>query len=231
MHVSEAPKFLKQKPEKKARRKQAKPANLQRGDTGTPESKARALEADLAAMTPAERKAWFSDKRGMMQAGVAKEVRARSSTGHETMSGVRVVSQFPLDRYKARNQLDPDDAWRNMMLWESAERLRRDFDQSGLGTKTCSSFVPRISGGNGQWESDIRVAALGRYKKAMNAIGLSLRSAMYWICISGESANAWAARNAMVPQAGLSILRLGLAELAHHYGLIKMQIEHRHSGE
>ena len=78
------------------------------------------------------------------------------------------------------------------------------------------------AGGNTQWEADKAVDALGRYKKAMNGIGRSLRPALYWVCIAGQSANEWAVRNGMVPQAGLAILRLSLAELAHHYGYVKI---------
>jgi len=38
----------------------------------------------------------------------------------------------------------------------------------------------------------------------------------------GEASNDWDRRNAMIPQAGLAVLRLALAELAHHYGHCKL---------
>ena len=65
-----------------------------------------------------------------------------------------------------------------------------------------------------------------RYKKAMNSVGQSLRPILFYVCLAGESANDWARRNAMIPQAGLSVLRLALAELAHHYGLAKLPNDH-----
>jgi hypothetical protein len=45
---------------------------------------------------------------------------------------------------------------------------------------------------------------------------------IFYVCIAGEASNDWARRNAMIPQAGLAVLRLALAELAHHYGLCKL---------
>ena len=65
-----------------------------------------------------------------------------------------------------------------------------------------------------------------RYKKAMNSIGQSLTPILFYCVIAGESANDWARRNGMIPQAGLSVLRLALAELAHHYGLAKLPSDH-----
>jgi hypothetical protein len=99
------------------------------------------------------------------------EVRERSSTGHPTMVGARVEAQFPHDRYKVRQLLDPANEWRNLMLWQGAERIRMDFEASGLGPRMCSSFEPRVSSGNQQWESDTQVDAMKRYKRAMNSLG------------------------------------------------------------
>lgn len=166
------------------------------GDTGTPEMKQRQR--------------------------VVLEARQRSSTGQPTMIGARVEAQFPHDRYKQRNQLDPTNAWRNERLWDAAERLRQDFDMSGMAPRTCVSFTPRVTGGNQTWQADIRADAEKRYKKAMAAIGPTLRSVLFWICITGEYASDWAVRNVMDPKRGICVLRLALAELAHHYGYVKL---------
>jgi hypothetical protein len=56
----------------------------------------------------------------------------------------------------------------------------------------------------------------------MNNIGQTLRPIMFYVCIGGEAAHDWARRNGMIPQAGLPILWLALAELAHYYGLAKL---------
>lgn len=70
--------------------------------------------------------------------------------------------------------------------------------------------------------SSLSSASVKRYKKAMDAVPQTLRPAIFWVCIAGEAASEWARRNAMVPQTGLQVLRFGLAELAHHYGLCKL---------
>src|SRR4051812_48298848 len=100
-----------------------------------------------------------------MKAGITIEARERSSTGHVEKQGARVETQLPHDSYKVRQQLDPDNVWRNLMLWEAAERFRHDFEQSGLAAITFSSFEPRIKSGRREWEVDKAIAALARYKK------------------------------------------------------------------
>jgi hypothetical protein len=78
--------------------------------------------------------------------------------------------------------------------------------------------------------ADRQVDALKRYKKAMDAVAVTLRSIVFYVCIAGEAANEWARRNGEIPQAGLPILRLGLAELAHHYGYAKIPAEREEAG-
>lgn len=207
MKLDEAPAFIREKrtipPRGPARaalktaRKRGKAQAVRfEGDTGTPEMKQRQK--------------------------VLLEVRDRTSTGHVTSVGARVESQLPLDRHKNRNELDPANAWRNLMLWEAAERLRRDFEASGMVPKVCGSFQPRVTGGRQTWSADHQVDAWRRYKKGMESVGQTLRAILFWVAIGGESANDWARRNGMLPQAGLPVLRLSLSELAHHYGLVKL---------
>ena len=91
MKTQELPRFLREKARLKPRKSRAKAAPRFAGDTGTPEIKKRLQ--------------------------VAIENRGYSSTGHPTIVGARVEAQFPHDRYKIRNQLDPANEWRNLMLW------------------------------------------------------------------------------------------------------------------
>lgn len=206
MKVSEAPAFLVErrtlKPGKtraplKTMRKRAKQGALRvDGDTGTPEMKLRQK--------------------------VVLEARDRTSTGHITSVGARVEAQFPHDRYKIRRELDPDNEWRNLMLWQAGERLRQYFEASGMAPRTCSSFEPRVTGAR-QNHSDMQVDAERRYKRAMNAVGsetsgASIRSCVFYVVIAGERASDWARRSGKSPQVGIEILRMGLADLAHHFG-------------
>lgn len=88
--------------------------------------------------------------------------------------------------------------------------------------RSAGSFRPRVTGGPRTLEADHQIEAWKRYKKAMDAVGQSLRRVIFYGCIAGEASNDWARRNAMIPQADLAVLRLALAELAHHYGLCKL---------
>jgi hypothetical protein len=108
------------------------------------------------------------------------------------------------------------------MPWEAAERLRRDFEASGMVPKICGSFQPRVTGGPRTLEADHQIDGWKRYKKAMDAVGQSLRPIIFYVCLADEASNDWARRNAMIPQAGPAVLRLALAELAHHYGHCKL---------
>lgn len=223
------PSFITKKARIKPRKKKPSTFGPAAGDTGTPELKQRMLEADLALMSPSQLAQYRTAKGKDMKVGVAFEARSRSSTGQATEVGARVESQLPHDRYKARGELDPLNAWRNLVLWEAAERLRTDFYLTGIAAKMCSTFEPRIKGGGDmRWEADKQVDALARYKKAMKGIGGSLRPVLYYVCIAGNPANEWASRNGMVPQAGLPVLRLALADLATHYGYIRAQQENFH---
>ena len=90
--------------------------------------------------------------------------------------------------------------------------------------KMCSSFQPRVSGGDGALAPDKAVEAMKRYRKAMNSIGPSLRPALWYICIAGQTCEEWATRNGKKASEGISVLRCALAELAHFYGYVKLDL-------
>jgi hypothetical protein len=153
---------------------------------------------------------------------IVLEARQRSLRGEPTIVGARVEAQLPHDRYMVRNLLDPQTPWKNERLWDAAERLRRDFHEAGLAAKTCSNFQPRVSGGDGALAPDKALEAKKRYCKAMNSLGPSLRPALWYICIAGQTCEEWSARNGKRATEGMSILRCALAELAHYYGYVKL---------
>jgi hypothetical protein len=135
-----------------------------------------------------------------------------------------VTCGLPHDRYRVRKLLDPQNEWKNERYWDAAERLRRDFHESGLAARMCSSFEPRVSGGDGALAPDKAIEAMKRYKKAMNSVGVSLRSALWYICISGQTSEEWAIRNGKKGAEGIAVLRCELADLAHYYGYAKLDV-------
>jgi len=108
------------------------------------------------------------------------------------------------------------------MLWEAAERPRRDFEASGLPLKICSSFAPRVTGGKGLWRP-ITWSTGGSATRKQWIISAKLSGRSFSTSASAaRPAHDWARRNGMIPLAGLQILRLALAEIAHYYGLAKL---------
>lgn len=63
-----------------------------------------------------------------------------------------------------------------------------------------------------------------RYRKAVNSIGPSRRPALRYICIARQTCEEWAVRNGRKPVQVIVVLRCGLAELAHLYGYVKIDI-------
>ena len=80
MQPNELPEFITKKKRVKPRRNKTSAFVPAAGDTGTPELKQRMLEADLAAMSIAERARYQTAKGKDMKVGVAFEARSRSST-------------------------------------------------------------------------------------------------------------------------------------------------------
>jgi hypothetical protein len=106
------------------------------------------------------------------------------------------------------------------MLWEAAERLRRDFEASGLPPKICSSFAPRVTGGKGTLEADHLVDGWKRYKKAMDNIGQTLRPIAFYVCIGGEAGTRLGTQKRDDPASGPANPSFGPSRAC--YGLAKL---------
>lgn len=150
---------------------------------------------------------------------VSIEARARSSTGHATIMGARVKDQTPMDRYYLRQQLGADPH-KNYVYYQAGQRLRSDFYYSGLQLHTLSTFEPRVSSGKDH-SANIKADAVKRYKNAMKEIPQGLKAILVHVCCLEGTAQDWAMRNGQSKDAGITVLRLALEELAGYYGLIK----------
>lgn len=135
------------------------------------------------------------------------------------------MDQTPLDRYFQRGQLD-GIVETNAILYDAGSRISRDWYESGLQQHTSSNFEPRIAGTAGDRVDDIRIDALKRYKNAMDALPSSMRSVIRDVCCMGETAQMWALSNGQSKDAGITVLRLALYELAVYYGLIKKRLDY-----
>lgn len=147
------------------------------------------------------------------------EARARTSTGHATVVGARVLDQTPLDRYHLRKQLDIDND-RNYLMFRAGSKLRSDFYHAGLEPRTCSRFEPPVSG-NKEPFSHLKTERLESYKNAMKSISRGLRSILLHVVCLEHPAHDWAMRHNQSKEAGITVLRLALDELGVYYGMFK----------
>ena len=121
---------------------------------------------------------------------------------------------------------------------EAGERLRQDFTIAGLGQRICMSWEPAGAraqkGTNHAGDlADFRIDARKRLEKALLALEPNLRGLLLDICcfLKGleevERDRKWPRRSAKL------VLKIGLSQLACHYGLIPRQSSGgiRHWGE
>lgn len=131
----------------------------------------------------------------------------------------RVVTQYPLDRYKARGLI-------GVLEWRAGEKLRKTFERAGLQPRVTGSYQPdKIQSSAKAWEhmTDSQSDARGSFDQTMRILGQLGGVALHVACLGGTPAD-WAAsrfgmrgRNAEV--AGMAALRLSLDQLVDYYDL------------
>lgn len=123
--------------------------------------------------------------------------------------GVRNVTQFPLDRYLARNEITQDQYSAGMALyalWRAA----------GFKTLCAASYEPQIPA-SGQM-SQTQAEKCAEYFLASRAVGRQLWPPLMSVCCLGISARDWAKANGHNPVGGLLVLKLGLDRLGEFWG-------------
>jgi hypothetical protein len=118
--------------------------------------------------------------------------------------GVRALAQTAFDRYWRRCELSPGDRKDNMRLYMAGERLRGDWERSGLDTRARQSFERRD--GSAEEFSAARVDAYNRVREAMVVLGPT-RSVVVNAAVYGDR----------VGRAKMEMLRAGLDALADMY--------------
>ncbi len=116
------------------------------------------------------------------------------------------MAQNAFDRYWRRCELSPGDRKENMRLYMAGERLRGDWDRSGLDTRARQSFERRD--GSTEDFSVARVDAYNRVREAMLRLGpTGVRSCVVNAAVYGDR----------VGRAKMEMLRAGLDALADMY--------------
>jgi hypothetical protein len=146
-----------------------------------------------------------------------------------------VVDDFesPLLRLAAARNADGtpylDDA-----LIAAGERMRRDFEASGLSQRVTVVYGEAAGSGGRHWQSsdnatarltDAALAARQRLHAAMDDVGPELSGILFDICCMASGLEQAELRLELPRRAGKAVLLLALTRLARHYGL-KSRMKH-----
>jgi hypothetical protein len=146
---------------------------------------------------------------------LVEEGTRESRMGGRAEPHMRVVDQWPLDRYHHRGELAPGQPELNAILWRAGDRLRIDWAMA-TGEPLKAARLERQDRGP-ERAADTREDARRAFRAARRAVGTLHTSVLVHVVCQGHSARDWAHSTARRPRRGLPALRLALAELARHY--------------
>jgi Domain of unknown function (DUF6456) len=113
-------------------------------------------------------------------------------------------------------------------LIAAGERMRRDFETSGLSQRVTVVYGEATGSGGRHWQSsdnavarltDAAIAARQRLHGAMDAVGPELSGILYDVCCMASGLEQAELRLELPRRAGKAVLLLALTRLARHYGL------------
>ncbi len=119
-------------------------------------------------------------------------------------------------------------------LISAGERMRRDFEASGLSQRVTVVYGDTAGSGGRHWQSsdnatarltDAALAARQRLHLAMDAVGPELSGILFDVCCMASGLEHAEMRLALPRRAGKAVLLLALTRLARHYGL-KSSMKH-----
>lgn len=140
--------------------------------------------------------------------------------------------ESPLMRLAALRNAD-GTAYLDEALVAAGERMRRDFETSGLSQRTTATYAEGT--GVRSWPAadnatarltDAALAARQRLHKAMDAVGPELSGILLDVCCLAAGLEQAEMRLELPRRAGKAVLLLALTRLARHYGL-KARLHHK----
>jgi hypothetical protein len=118
----------------------------------------------------------------------------------------------------------------------AGEKLRRDFETSGLSQRVTTSYEMAGSGGGRHWQmsdnamerlTENMLAARQRLHRALEAVGPELSGILYHVCCLAGGIEQAELHLQLPRRSAKAVLALALSRLARHYGLKHML---RHKG-
>ena len=117
----------------------------------------------------------------------------------------------------------------------AGEKLRRDFEMSGLSQRVTTSYAMAGSNGSRHWQmsdnamerlTENMLAARYRLHKALDAVGPELSGILYHVCCLAAGLEQAELHLELPRRSAKAILALALNRLARHYG-IKQMLRHK----
>lgn len=122
----------------------------------------------------------------------------------------RILTAIPLDRFFHKKLL-------TRRQFEAGERLRITHAMGNGSQSMSPNLEPRTSGGR-QEMTDRAAESHADYGRACKAMG-RLAAPVVAVVIHDEAPNDWARRTMDAGRAGMTLLRVGLDQLADFYGI------------
>ena len=107
------------------------------------------------------------------------------------------------------------------LCFAAGERLRADFERTGLHQRVTMDWDRLGSGGRGGSLSDAMVAARQRIDLALAAVGADMAGVLVDICCYLKGLDLVERERGWPPRSAKLVLSMALARLADHYGLTK----------
>jgi hypothetical protein len=117
----------------------------------------------------------------------------------------------------------------------AGEKLRRDFEMSGLAQRVTTSYAMAGSSGGRHWQmsdniiehlTENMLAARFRLHRALDAVGPELSGILYHVCCLAGGIEQAELHLDLPRRSGKAVLALALNRLARHYG-IKQMLRHK----
>jgi hypothetical protein len=132
---------------------------------------------------------------------------------------LRNRAETPLDEYRNRRLLAPEDEALNRIFWRAGRRLRADWTTARYAPRVTANLMKAVGGGRtDRSECEAALDAVDRLAAALRPIPMTLRACLVAVCCTDEAVTTWAKRRTWPPvDAAMTVLRIGLEALHAWY--------------
>jgi len=132
---------------------------------------------------------------------------------------LRNRAETPLDEYRNRHLLAPEDEQLNRAYWRAGRRLRSDWTTARLSPRLTQVLSQTVGNGSRRHaETDTALDAVDRLAQALRPLPVMPRACVVAVACCDQSATAWATIRRSPPvDSAMVVLRIGLEWLWSWY--------------